>query len=190
MLLSDSKPWLVADWGSPISLQGSPLEALDQSELTKASGYRVTNFDMCSTTGVEQSRSPLPRLAMSDLTSLQLAVLHVLWESGESSVTAVAKGLLPGRDLAPTTVATLLSRLEKRGVIGRRRKGRGFVYRALVERSTTQTGMVDDLARDLFEGDVSNLVHHLLSRGEIAGDDLDKVKALIAAREAELGGQA
>lgn len=125
----------------------------------------------------------------NNLTSLQLAVLHVLWEAGECSVTQVAAGLQPERDLAPTTVATLLSRLEKRGIIGRRKEGRGFAYRALVQRSQTQTTMVEGLARDLFEGDMSNLVHHLLSNGEIAGDDLAKVKAMITARETQLGEQ-
>lgn len=119
------------------------------------------------------------------LTALQLSVLRVLWETGEVSVSEVAARLEAERPLAFTTVATLLSRLEKRGVVTRRRKGRQFLYTAAIDREDTRTSRVNELARDLFEGDVSNLVHHLLSSKEIQSGDLARVKALIEAREAE-----
>jgi len=121
----------------------------------------------------------------SPLTSLQLSVLRVLWEAGEVSVNEVAARLEPERPLAFTTVATLLSRLAKRGIVTRRRHGRQFLYTAAIGRDATRETMVHELARDLFEGDVSHLVHHLLSSKEIHSSDLARVKALIEAREAE-----
>lgn len=120
------------------------------------------------------------------LTSLQLAILRVLWDVGEASVNDMVVHLKRERALAPTTVATLLTRLEKRGAIARRREGRGYVYRALLGREETRAARVDELAADLFEGDISHLVHHLLSTKEIAPGDLERVKRLIAERE-ELG---
>ena len=50
----------------------------------------------------------------TQLTDLQLALLRVLWTRGEATVQDMVEALRPERDLAPTTVATLLSRLEKR----------------------------------------------------------------------------
>jgi predicted transcriptional regulator len=47
------------------------------------------------------------------LTELQLEIMNVLWKQGEASVGDVRSGLRPERDLAHTTVSTLLSRLEK-----------------------------------------------------------------------------
>lgn len=123
----------------------------------------------------------------SPLTSLQLAILRVLWDVGECSVNDMVAHLAADRQLAPTTVATLLTRLEKRGAVARRREGRGFVYRALVGREETRDAKVHELAADLFEGDVSHLVHHLLSTKEIAPGDLERVKRLIAEREARSG---
>ena len=122
----------------------------------------------------------------SQLTSLQLAVMNILWDAGEVSVNDVLSGLESERALAFTTVATILSRLEKRGVVERRREGRQFLYRALVEREEARRDKVDELARDLFEGKVSRLVHHLLTRSEVDGGELQRVKELIAAREAEV----
>ncbi|MEO7965492.1 MAG: BlaI/MecI/CopY family transcriptional regulator, partial [Gemmatimonadaceae bacterium] len=60
------------------------------------------------------------------LTDLQLAIVRLLWDRGECTVVDVQDGLLPERPLAQTTVATLLSRLEKRGVVSHRVAGRQF----------------------------------------------------------------
>jgi len=54
------------------------------------------------------------------LTELQLAILRVLWERGEATVQDIWEALHPERGLAQTTVATMLSRLERRGVVTRR----------------------------------------------------------------------
>ena len=51
------------------------------------------------------------------LTELQIAVMRVLWEKGEATVAEIWEALRPERGLAQTTVATLLCRLEKRGVV-------------------------------------------------------------------------
>ena len=59
-----------------------------------------------------------------ELTELQLEILDVIWERGESTVAEVAEALLERRALAITTVATLLSRLQKRGVLTHRTEGR------------------------------------------------------------------
>lgn len=120
----------------------------------------------------------------SQLTSLQLAVLRVLWDGGPMGVAEVLAGLEQDRPLAFTTVSTLLTRLEKRGILGRRKDGRQFLYYPKVEREEAQRDKVDELAKDLFGGEVSGLVHHLLSRQEVDGGELDFIKKLIAEREA------
>ena len=55
------------------------------------------------------------------LSDLQIAVMRVLWERGEPSTADVAEVLAAERGLKHTTVATLLTRLEKRGVVAMRR---------------------------------------------------------------------
>ena len=58
------------------------------------------------------------------LSELQIALVRVLWQRGETSVAEIAKVLGEERGLKHTTVATLLTRLEKRGVVEQRREGR------------------------------------------------------------------
>src|SRR6185503_21162814 len=116
------------------------------------------------------------------LTDLQLAVMRVLWERGEANVAEIWEALRPERGLAQTTVATLLSRLDKRGAVSHRREARQFVYRAAVTEPQVRRVMVRELTARLFDGDVTALVSHLLSGREVSAGDLAKVKALLEER--------
>ena len=118
-----------------------------------------------------------------ELTDLQLAVMRVLWDRSEAPVADVHEVLHRERGLALTTVATLLTRLEKAGLVSRRSAGRHFVYRPLVSEQDVRRSMVSGLAERLFDGDVAALVSHLLEEREIAPGDLARVRRLIEDRE-------
>ncbi len=122
------------------------------------------------------------------LTELQIALIRVLWDRGEATVTDICEALRPERALAPTTVATLLSRLERRGVVSHRTAARQFVYSATVSEDAVRHSMVSELTEQLFAGDVAELMSHLLSARDMSAGDLEKVKELIASHEARLEG--
>jgi predicted transcriptional regulator len=120
------------------------------------------------------------------LTDLQVAIMRVLWARGEATVAEIHDALLAERGLAPTTVATLLSRLEKRGIVSHRTQQRQFIYTAVVSEDEVRLSMLSELTERLFDGNVTELVHHLLSAREMSAGDLEKVKELIASHEARL----
>ena len=113
------------------------------------------------------------------LSDPQIALMRVLWAQGEPSVAAAAEALAPERRLAHTTVATMLTRLEKRGLVEARRDGRQLLYRARVAEHEVRRSMVSSLLGTLFAGDAKALVAHLLREDEIAPGDLERVRALI-----------
>src|SRR5262245_462296 len=96
------------------------------------------------------------------LAQLQLAIMHVLWEKGEATVAEVRDALEPSRPLAYTTVGTMLAKLEQRGQVKHRSDGRVNVYRPAVRQDQVSRSMVSDLAVRLFNGDVTQMVCHLL----------------------------
>ena len=114
------------------------------------------------------------------LSELQIAVVRVLWRNGETSVTDIAKVLGDERGLKHTTVATLLTRLEKRGVVEQRREGRQLIYRALVSEPQVRRSMVADLVGSLFGGDSRELVAHLVRESDLAPDDLENLRKRLA----------
>ncbi len=125
------------------------------------------------------------------LSELQLAILRVLWREDEATVARVQELLrAEGRDLAHTSVATMLSRLETRGAVGRRTEGRQLVYRPLVEERDVKRSMVSALTERLFAGDPTALVHHLIDEGAIDADELARLRKLLAGRGAKGGGHA
>jgi BlaI family penicillinase repressor len=117
------------------------------------------------------------------LGKLQLAIMRVLWRRGEAAVSEVHEDLEPERGLAPTTVATMLAKLERKGVVAHRNEGRRFIYRPLVDEEQVRRSMVDDLTSQLFHGDVTALVNHLLSEHSIEARELAELRSSIAARE-------
>ena len=118
------------------------------------------------------------------LTELQLAVMRVLWERGRATVADITDALRPSRGLAPTTIATILTRLEKRGIVGHESAARQFIYFAELTEPDATRSMVSELADRLFDGDVTELVSHLISAKGFGRGDLARMKALIAKHEA------
>jgi predicted transcriptional regulator len=120
------------------------------------------------------------------LTRLQLDILRLLWERGEATVVEVQEAL-PGQRLALSSVATLLSRMERRGIVEHRTAGRQFVYRAAVPRQRVQQSLVGELAQlgeRLFAGDMASLVSTLLDEAEVDSDELARIRAMVEAEEA------
>ena len=120
-----------------------------------------------------------------ELSELQLAVMRVLWQRKKAAVAEVQEALEPERGLALTTIATVLTRLEKAGLVAHRASGRHYLYRPLVSEEEVRRSMVSVLAERLFEGDVAALVSHLVNAREIKPGDLARVKQLIEAKERE-----
>lgn len=119
------------------------------------------------------------------LGELQHAIMRILWDRGEAPVAEVHRALLDERGLALTTIATMLSKMEKKGVVARRIEGRGFVYRPSVTEAQVHRSMVSDLTEQLFDGDAAALVSHLLTEQEIDRGDLGAIKRLIEQHEAK-----
>jgi BlaI family penicillinase repressor len=117
------------------------------------------------------------------LTELQLAIVRLLWTRGEATVTELWEALYDERQLAQTTLATILSRLERRGVVAHRTRTRQFIYRALVSAEEVQHSMVNELTAHLFEGDVPALVNYLLTAQDISPGDLARIREMLDAAE-------
>jgi predicted transcriptional regulator len=122
----------------------------------------------------------------SQLSELQHAILQILWERGEATVAEVQSALTEERPLAATTVATVLSRMGKRGWVRHRTEGRQFVYQPNVTEREIRRSFLSDLKDRIFAGDVSALVTQLLGGEDVSSEDLDRAKEIILQKEREL----
>ncbi len=110
----------------------------------------------------------------------QLAIMKILWERRQATVAEVHQALGAEPALAYTTVATMLRKMEARGLVTHALDGRSFVYQPAVREDAVSRGMADHLLERLFEGSLADMVRHLLSTREVSRQELSQIERLIA----------
>ena len=116
------------------------------------------------------------------LGDLQLKIMKVLWAHHEASVADIQAALPGGAELAYTTVATMLRKMEARRLVTHRVEGRTFIYAPAVDEAQVSRGIAEHVLDRLFGGSVEALVSHLLTTREVSRDELARLERLIAER--------
>ena len=113
------------------------------------------------------------------LGELQHAIMQVLWARDEATVAEVHEALFDERGLAPTTIATMLRKMEDKGVVAHRVEDRHFVYQATVSEDAVRSTMVSELLDRLFAGDPAALVSHLVADHDIDEAEVERLRTLL-----------
>lgn len=111
------------------------------------------------------------------LTPLELEIMKVLWETGPANVQTVQQ--LLARDLAYTTVQTMLNVLHRKGKAKRTLKDKAYFYRPAVSRSQVRGKAVGDLIERMFGGSAENLVMNLVETQQLTPEKLSRLQKLI-----------
>jgi predicted transcriptional regulator len=117
------------------------------------------------------------------LTPLELEIMEVLWETGAANVQAVQQRLR--RELAYTTVQTMLNILHRKGKVKRALKDRAYFYKPAVSRRQVVRQAVNDLVEHLFGGSVENLVMSLVETKHLTPEKMDRLNELLKEAEGE-----
>jgi BlaI family transcriptional regulator, penicillinase repressor len=113
------------------------------------------------------------------LTPLELEIMNVLWASGPANVQTV-QSLILGRELAYTTVQTMLNVLHRKGKVKRRLKDRAYLYQPILSRKTAVTQAVGDMLDRFFAGSADSLVLNLVETRQLTPEKLARIQKLIA----------
>ena len=111
------------------------------------------------------------------LPPMELAIMHVLWEQGASTVQEVQEKLQG--EPAYTTVQTILNVMAKKGRVARKLQGRAFVYRPALEREKAMGSAVQDLVERMFGGRVEALLMNLVKTEKVNAKTLARMKKII-----------
>ena len=123
------------------------------------------------------------RRASSSLTDAELEIMHVLWNEGYSNVQSVQHHL--ERELAYTTVQTMLNILHRKGKVKRTLKERAYFYQPVVSRSHVVGNHVSDLIERLFGGSAESLVMSLVETKHLTLKKLAQLQKLIEENQGE-----
>lgn len=107
------------------------------------------------------------------LTGLELEIMQVIWKRGASNVSDVQAGMK--RELAYTTVQTVLNNLHRKGKLRRRLEGRAYLYTAIATETKARRHAVRDLVDRMFGGSSEALVLNLIESREIDPDRIARL---------------
>jgi len=122
----------------------------------------------------------VPRKKISEpaLTPLELEIMNVLWETGPANVQTV-QSALRSRELAYTTVQTMLNVLHRKGKVKRQLKDRAYIYRPVLSRQKAVTQAVGDMLERFFGGSADSLVLSLVESRRLTPEKLARIQQLV-----------
>ena len=124
----------------------------------------------------------MPRQKSDQMTPLELEIMQILWDKGPASVQSVQKELK--RELAYTTVQTMLTVLHRKKRVKRVLKDKAYIYRAAVSRNKFTGQALREFVDRVFGGSAEGLVVSLLQEKHLTPERLKALHELLDNEEA------
>ena len=123
----------------------------------------------------------MPRRKSEQMTPLELEIMQVLWETGPATVQTVQRGLK--RELAYTTVQTMLTVLHRKNKVKRTLKDKAYIYKPAVTRTKFTGHAVREFIDRMFGGSAEGLVMNLVQDKHLTPEKLAELNKLIEQEE-------
>ncbi len=124
-----------------------------------------------------------PKEVRRGLSPLEHEVMKIVWERGPSTAEEVRRALAGSRELKESTVRTLLRRMEDKGFVTHRRRGRVYVYRAAVAPERAAVRAVRQIIDRFCEGSVEALLLGMVKDDVMTREDLLELAGQLADEE-------
>jgi BlaI family penicillinase repressor len=113
------------------------------------------------------------------LTAQELEIMKVIWKLETATVRQVYETLLKRRQIAYTTVMTMMKILEQKGFLKKRQVERAYVYTPAQPQRQVVGSMVRDFLNRVFNGSAEPLLLHLIEDEQLTERDLDEIRKTI-----------
>ena len=121
----------------------------------------------------------MPRPVTSHPTDGELEILDVLWRGGPLALGEICASLRANREVATTTVATMLRVLHQKRLVRRKKGKRGYEWSAAVTPAEAARGLIGKLVDRVFDGSALRLAAHLVEAGQLSDEELENLRRLI-----------
>jgi len=119
------------------------------------------------------------RKSISPLGETEIEVLNHVWDIGEATVKDVLSRVRDDRDVAYTTIMTVMKNLAEKGYLTYRKDGVTYVYRALEKPEEVRSNLVNNLISKVFKGSPSELVKTLVQSEDLTDEEISQIKKMI-----------
>ena len=122
--------------------------------------------------------------SLKKLSDLETEVMIVVWELEECSSNDVIEAFNKRRELAPTTIRTVLGNIEKKGYLKRVPSlERGYRFRPAVQRQAVAEHSLRRLISKLFNDSPRLAVTYLLKDERLLDADLKEIRRLLKSQQ-------
>jgi BlaI family transcriptional regulator, penicillinase repressor len=118
------------------------------------------------------------RKAHPTLTPHELAIMKVVWRLEEATVRDVYEALRAKREIAYTTVMTMMKILQEKGYLKSSRGERAFRYRPAQPRHQVVGAIVRDFVDRVFDGAAAPLLLHLAKEGRLSKEERRMIRRI------------
>ena len=115
------------------------------------------------------------------LSPANLEIMKVVWEMGNVPINDVVKAINAKRKdkIRRTTVQVQMNRLEDYGWLKHSKRGRTYVYSAVVEKHKTRMEILEDIKNRVFGGSRAELVKCLIEDADVKPEEIKELRTLL-----------
>ncbi len=119
------------------------------------------------------------RKPLDPLGETEMEILNIVWELGEASVADVREKILEYRNVAYTTVMTIMKNLADKEYLKYRKEGLSYIYSAAVQPEQVRYSLINRLVDKVFKGSPKDLVQTLVQNENLTEDERKEIKKMI-----------
>ncbi len=116
-------------------------------------------------------------------TRSELAILQILWKTGDSTVRAIHEELAKEKEVVYTTTLKTMQVMLEKGMLEREAAGRKHIYKARVQQDETQNELLDKFLNKTFGGSALRMVMKALGNYQTTEDEIKELKKYIKSIE-------
>jgi predicted transcriptional regulator len=120
------------------------------------------------------------------LTPVELELMEILWKLGEGTVHDVIAQLSTDRQLAYTSVSTMLRILQQKNILGIKKMSRQHVYYPLLNKETYATHSIKKIVQQVFSGSSAELLAYLVDKNRLSMEEINTLQQLLDSKKKEL----
>lgn len=117
--------------------------------------------------------------SLTPLGETEMQVLHLVWEMGEASVKDVRQRILEERDVAYTTIMTVMKNLADKGYLKYRKEGLSYIYSPARKPEKVRFNLIKDLVSKVFNDSPTELVQTLVEGEELSAEERREIRKMI-----------
>lgn len=120
------------------------------------------------------------------LTPVEHELMEIVWKLGQGTVRDVIACLPKKRNLAYTSVSTILRILQQKKILGVIKSGKQHIYKPILTKESFATHSIKTMVKQVFAGNSVDLVAYLVDKNDLSTNEIDAIQTMLESKKRSL----